>query len=315
MAGIKVPVGVDTTGFERGLDRLAAQGNRFKATLERRFGLADVAKGFAQGLGIGSVQQIASLVSSFYESAAKDAERIEAASSRALDATLKAIGLRNSPEQNVAATRKRAGGLDRDISITRDTLNDLEGNPLNYATEGGRQQIAAQKQALDDLKAKQSELYYQADAMELQIRKRSEALQREKGALQDNIDVQSKGMSELQAAERELGRLRADAINVRFRLGFGDTGQNALDAANNAVTKQQSVVAGLKEQTKQRIADYFYSQQSVFHPVVADSLARVGGGGGTFGGGSPMYTEQQKQTAYLKEIALSIRDAQGGLLK
>lgn len=311
MAGVKVGVGVDTTAFEAGLNRLAAQGNKFKANLERKFGLADVAKGFAQGLGIGSVGQVAELVKQFFAHAAESAKAMEESTSRALDATLKAIALRNSPERNISNLRGTAAGMDSSIGVQKKLVSDLDNNPLKWINADTMAMLVAAEAKLGEMQEKQSALLYQASELEQAEIRKGEELRRQKGQLQDNIEVQKKGMSELEAATRELARLQADVVNAKAN----HRGENAITEAENAVLKQVATVEGLKTAARQRLTDNFATSQGGGANIVADSLASRGGGGGVFTGGSPMFSEAQKQTALLAEIKLAIQDQKAGRLK
>lgn len=313
MAGIKVNVSANTSEFQRGLDRLSAQTDRFKMAMAKRFGLADVGKGLAQGLGIGSVQQIASLITGFWERAAKAAKEMEGSTGRILDMTLRAIALRNGPQQQIADMRKQASGMDSEIAAQQGHIANLRGDPLTYVTAEGRDALSEAENTLQSMKEKQAELLYQADALNQKERERLNTLLEQRSALQDNLAVSAGQISELEAAQRELGRLNANVANIKLGL-LKDSGPAALAEAQNAVMKQQGVVEGLKLQERQALFDY-YNAPKPPSQLVADSLAKVGGGGRVGMSNSPQLTESKKQTNYLRQIANALSDQTAGRLK
>jgi len=313
MAGIKVNVSANTSEFQRGLDRLSAQTDRFKMAMAKRFGLADIGKGLAQGLGIGSVQQIAQLISGFFERAAKAAKEMEASTGRMLDMTLRAIALRSGPQQQIANLRKQARGMDTEIAMQQGHISDLKGNPLTFATQSGKDALTEAENTLTSMREKQAELLYQADALNVKERERLNTLLDQRAALQDNLAVSTGQISELEAAQRELGRLNANLANIKLGL-LKDSGPAALAEAQNAIIKQQGVVEGLKMQERQSLFDY-YNAPKPPSQLVADSLAKVGGGGRVGMSNSPQLTESKKQTNYLRQIANALSDQTAGRLK
>ena len=313
MAGIKVDVNADTTGFQRGLDRLSAQADKFKQTVGRKFGLVDVGKGLLQGLGIGSVQQVAQLVTGFYERAAQSAKALEESTGRMLDMTLRAISLRNSPGQNADNLRGQAAGMNTEIGIQQGTLRDLKSNPLNWVTDAGRAAITDAEKALADMQEKQARLLYQADEIDLAEKRKLQTLRDQRMALEDNIDVAKGQMTELQAANRELQRMEWLRNRMEGGLEKGK-GASDLEQVNINILRQRSVVEGLKMQERQSLFDY-YNAPKPPSQLVADSLAKVGGGGRVGMSNSPQLAESKKQTNYLRQIANALSDQTAGRLK
>ena len=317
MAGIKVNVGANTSEFQRGLDRLAAQTDRFKQSLAKKFSFSDIGKTLLGGFGLGSVAGIASKVVEYYQQAADAARELEKATRGAADAAARAIGLRQSPSDKAASLRKQAGALGTQIGMSQSTLSDLENDPRRFSDNmltgyAWKESIAAAREELKALQAEQTDLLYQADAIEYSERQRLATLRDQRGALEDNPAVSTGQITELQAAQRELGRLNATLANAKLGL-LKDSGPAAIVEAQNAILKQQAVVEGLKAQERQSLFDYSNTPKPQSQ-LVADSLAKVGGGG-RVGVSNPQLSEAKKTNRILTSIEAALKDSRAGLLR
>ena len=91
-------------------------------------------------------------------------------------------------------------------------------------------------------------------------------------------------------------------------------GASDLEQVNINILRQRSVVEGLKMQERQSLFDY-YNTPKAPSQLVADSLAKVGGGGRVGMSNSPQLTESKKQTNYLRQITNALSDQTAGRLK
>lgn len=314
MGGIKVNVGANTSDFQRGLDRLAAQTDKFKQSLGKKLSVANIGNTVLGALGIGSVAAVASKIVELYRNAADRAKDLEESTARALDNTLRAIGLRQSPLQRADSLRKQAGDLGTQIGMAKGTLDSLENDPRRLLDAFGGFEYAIQ-QARDGLKGLQEQqagLLYQADALEFAEKQKLNSLRDQRMALEDNIDVEKGEMTALQAANRELQRMEW----LRNRIAGGmekGKGPTDLEQVNLDILKQRAVVEGLKASERQALFDYS-SAPKAQSQLVADSLAKVGGGG-RVGVSNTQLSEAKKTNRILANIEAALKDSRAGLLR
>lgn len=156
VAEVRARLGLDTTPFSRGLTK--AQADVGKAAtdmggkLRRAFGAGDVFRGLLQGIGIGSVQGIVDTITSTFRKGADDAERMANESKSMLDIMRQQQLATAGQAQRFDILKKQVSDLNQDIEVQKRLVADLEANPLNLITPGGREEVTKAKDELSRLR-------------------------------------------------------------------------------------------------------------------------------------------------------------------
>jgi myosin heavy subunit len=156
VAEVRARLGLDTTPFSRGLTK--AQADVGKAAtdmggkLRRAFGAGDVFRGLLQGIGIGSVQGIVDTITSTFRKGADDAERMANESRSMLDIMRQQQLATAGQAQRFDILKKQVSELNQDIEVQKRLVADLEANPLNLITPGGREEVTKAKDELSRLR-------------------------------------------------------------------------------------------------------------------------------------------------------------------
>lgn len=155
VAEVRARLGLDTTPFSRGLTKAQADvgkaANDMGGKLRRAFGAGDVFRGLLQGIGIGSVQGVVDTITSTFRTGADDAERMANESKSMLDIMRQQQLALAGQEQKFEIRKKQVADLNQDIEMQKRLVADLEANPLNLISPGGREEITKAKNELSRL--------------------------------------------------------------------------------------------------------------------------------------------------------------------
>ncbi len=136
------PPGAPTLGGTQSVAEVAS------STLERKFGLKDAMKGLFQGIGIGSVDQIARLVVAPFEQAKNKARDLAEFTQQLYEGTARTIGVLGGPDRDLQLKKRELEDLASDIERQRNLVAELNSNPIRFINE---HQQALIKEAEDDL--------------------------------------------------------------------------------------------------------------------------------------------------------------------
>jgi len=105
----------------------------------------------------------------------------------------------------------------------------------------------------------------------------------------------------------------SDVIPAGLGIGLGKAIKGVLGGGIYQSYNQLAELFGAKSTVESDAVKNgaFDSSLGVNSPIIADSLAKVGGGGGYVGGSNPLYTEQMKHTALLMQIRDAIQNKRG----
>jgi myosin heavy subunit len=155
VAEVRARLGLDTTPFSRGLTKAQADvgkaANDMGGKLRRAFGAGDVFRGLLQGIGIGSVQGVVDTITSTFRTGADDAERMANESKSMLDIMRQQQLALAGQERKFEIRKKQVADLNQDIEMQKRLVADLEANPLNLISPGGREEITKAKNELSRL--------------------------------------------------------------------------------------------------------------------------------------------------------------------
>lgn len=156
VAEVRARLGLDTTPFSRGLTKAQADVGKAASDmggkLRRAFGAGDVFRGLLQGIGIGSVQGIVDTITSTFRKGADDAERMANESKSMLDIMRQQQLATAGQSQRFDLLKKTVADLNKDIEVQQRLVNELEANPLNLITPGGREEVTKAKDELSRLR-------------------------------------------------------------------------------------------------------------------------------------------------------------------
>jgi hypothetical protein len=175
---IRFKIGADTSALSKAFVGAQSVAAAAGARLQKTFGLKDAMKGIFQGIGIGSVGTITDLVVAPFERGAEKAKAMAAMTGELLGQTLRYIGAVGGARKQLEQQAKQVNELNRDIAMQRQLVADLNANPINLITPGGRTAITEAEIGLNTLIAKQAEIATNVDIAVLEENRRTTALQR-----------------------------------------------------------------------------------------------------------------------------------------
>jgi len=153
---IRARLGLDTTPFSRALTKTQADVGRaaqdMGKKLQRSFGAGDLFKGLLQGIGIGSVQGIVDTITSGFRRGADDAERMNNESAAMLDIFRQQQLALAGQAQRFEILKKKVSEVNQDIKVQEKLVADLEANPINLISPGGREEVQRAKDELSRLR-------------------------------------------------------------------------------------------------------------------------------------------------------------------
>jgi len=153
---IRARLGLDTTPFSRALTKTQADVGRaaqdMGKKLQRSFGAGDLFKGLLQGIGIGSVQGVVDTITSGFRRGADDAERMNNESAAMLDIFRQQQLALAGQAQRFEILKKKVSEVNQDIKVQEKLVADLEANPINLISPGGREEVQKAKDELSRLR-------------------------------------------------------------------------------------------------------------------------------------------------------------------
>jgi len=230
---IKAKLGLDISGFERGLSNAQKSGGAFAGKFGNQIaGTEKMGGALAAALGL-NIQNIAEKFARLWtgvsEGAEKAFERIGKASDSATESIQKRLRLRNTDQQNIEQDIKR------EASLRKQAAKLLEGTTARGGGRGfgARVKVAATEEATADANEKLAE----AEALALSIAERQKKIKEE--AAKESIDAtkkaseaREKAFEKEQKDEDELAKLQSEnalnALSNEAKLAALKTRQAAL---------------------------------------------------------------------------------------
>ena len=248
---IRFKIGADTSALSKAFVGAQSVAAAAGARLQKSFGLKDAVKGIFQGIGIGSVSTITDLVVAPFQRGAEQAKAMAALTSDLFGQTLRYIGVVGGATKQLEQQTKQVNELNRDIAMQRQLVADLNANPINFLTDGGRTAITEAETGLNTLIAKQAEIATNVQIAVLEENRRTEALQRSA--------VSARALAQLQLMDAAEGRKFAERRNALEIEGQNLRKQGALpsvlQANRNAIADVVTAEQLHNKTIKDRIAD------------------------------------------------------------
>jgi hypothetical protein len=235
MADIKFRLGLDGKDFDKGLDNAKKKATGWGASVEsigkkagETFGAKNIFQGLLQGLGIGTAQQIAEVISSGFRKAAEHAKDLAGYTERSLSALQRLLSARRTDEQNLAA-------LQRD---QRRDNNALRSTKFELAFSGPDKE--AEKRVFD-LGAQMQERAVEIEALQRKIDNEAKQRAKELATAQEKL-----GAAKL-ATARELMSDEQRLVSLDL-----ERSQAGLDSLNSKTTELERIKAATKEAELQK---------------------------------------------------------------
>ena len=260
VAEVRARLGLDTTPFSRGLTKAQADVGKAAADmggkLRRAFGAGDVFRGLLQGIGIGSVQGIVDTITSTFRTGADDAERMANESKSMLEIMRQQQLALAGQEQRFEIRKKQVADLNQDIEMQKRLVADLEANPLNLISPGGREEITKAKNEL-------SRLTIEAAKSEAQLKTEIELTNRQTKdwaqASNDRedmrrleislLDEENSTIREIRLSELRLTQVQAQLLRLRQK------GEKSTSETNRLLDEQSELTDKLTTLAKNRNAE------------------------------------------------------------
>lgn len=260
VAEVRARLGLDTTPFSRGLTKAQADVGKAAADmggkLRRAFGAGDVFRGLLQGIGIGSVQGIVDTITSTFRTGADDAERMANESKSMLEIMRQQQLALAGQERKFEIRKKQVADLNQDIEMQKRLVADLEANPLNLISPGGREEITKAKNEL-------SRLTIEAAKSEAQLKTEIELTNRQTKdwaqASNDRedmrrleislLDEENDTIREIRLSELRLTQVQAQLLRLR------EKGEKSTSETNRLLDEQSELTDRLTTLAKNRNAE------------------------------------------------------------
>ncbi len=295
---VDVTIGAKTTGFSKGLAKMENEWAGFKGKLGRKFSFADAGKGLMMGLGIGSVDQIASTVTGLFQDAADAAQLMYERTASTLRTTQQLIGLKQTPGQQIISAEKDMRGQQAAIGRQQKLVDDLQNSPLRFISSEHRSMLRDANHELAQMQDRLAQSSVAVEQLKIAEKKRQQTLRDTRDELKDQRDLLENKTDHVGMAERAAAR----AYRL-MREGFGTPGgeERTIDFERANLKVDQA--------RKER-------ELAQLRGIKGDSLARIGGGGNIFAPtnaqtnpanpAQAMVSEARKHTALLTDIKAGV---------
>jgi hypothetical protein len=262
---IRFKIGGDTSALSRAFTGLQSVAAAAGARIQKSFGLKDAMKGVFQGIGIGSVQQVADMIQAPFRRAMESARDQAALNEDLMEGTFRTIAAIGGPARELEIKKRQFSDLSGDIAKMRVEIAKLNANPLNLFSDSAQQLIREQEQAVNALIKKQADIGAEIHIGVEMENRRTAAIQRQMqldGQLADN---QLRHRAELMQFDQRLAHLQRE-YNILQKQGARPAAlqQNIADQA--AIKNQKAIAAqAMKERFEdvRRVADAAEAQARI----------------------------------------------------
>lgn len=220
------------------LPEVERNANGIMAMLRRKFGSADAIKGLLRDLGAGGVGAIAGQVTNFFSRSADRAQGIEQLNSGNFDNLKNTIGVIGGMQARVRLASREFQDLGVQIDITRRTLNELEGNPLNLIHPLWQAQVDKLQGDLNQLVGKQNAVGNEVTILSRDLKYQNDLYENQISSIEVLNRARLKGMTDLQIAEKTL-------LGLEIQLGTARNNKRPQEeqrAITLEIRRQQGVV-------------------------------------------------------------------------
>ena len=319
---IRARLGLDTTPFSRALTKTQADVGRaaqdMGKKLQRSFGAGDLFKGLLQGIGIGSVQGIVDTITSGFRRGADDAERMNNESAAMLDIFRQQQLALAGQAQRFEILKKKVSEVNQDIKVQEKLIADLEANPINLISPGGREEVQRAKDELSRLRIEAAKADAQVKTEIALTNRRTDewaaaSLQREqmRKLELDLLDEENETIKEIQRSELRLFQVSESLAAERKKGSISTSETNAL------LEEQSQLLDRITTLGRIRAKEDAAARQSALADAAALGQGMtgrpIGAGGGRAAGLRPRGRTESERIA--DRAALNLAATQDALAK
>ena len=319
---IRARLGLDTTPFSRALTKTQADVGRaaqdMGKKLQRSFGAGDLFKGLLQGIGIGSVQGIVDTITSGFRRGADDAERMNNESAAMLDIFRQQQLALAGQAQRFEILKKKVSEVNQDIKVQERLVADLEANPINLISPGGREEVQKAKDELSRLRIEAAKADAQVKTEIALTNRRTDewaaaSLQREqmRKLELDLLDEENETIKEIQRSELRLFQVSESLAAQRKKGSISTSETNAL------LEDQSQLLVRITTLGRIRAKEDAAARQSALADAAALGQGMtgrpIGAGGGRAAGIRPRGRTESERIA--DRAALNLAATQDALAK
>lgn len=261
VAEVKAKLGLDTTDFQRALTKTTADlgriGNETERKLRRSFGGDDAIKGLLQGMGIGSVEQIADLVQRPFRMAMERAQAMVGMTGQLRDIQTKEIGALRGPVAALGEMERDLKGVSREMEIQQKLIEDLKANPLTYISPTALGLLQEAEAELRRLTVEQANLNSQIKIKGVLDRRQQADASKQLSLESDLSDIDIRRGSEREKTLRTMRFLQEQYRTLRQRFSANKAGATRtpeeaanLSAMNKATDKLRELDAKAREERR-----------------------------------------------------------------
>ena len=319
---IRARLGLDTTPFSRALTKTQADVGRaaqdMGKKLQRSFGAGDLFKGLLQGIGIGSVQGIVDTITSGFRRGADDAERMNNESAAMLDIFRQQQLALAGQAQRFEILKKKVLEVNQDIKVQERLVADLEANPINLISPGGREEVQRAKDELSRLRIEAAKADAQVKTEIALTNRRTDewaaaSLQREqmRKLELDLLNEENETIKEIQRSELRLFQVSESLAAERKKGSISTSETNAL------LEEQSQLLDRITTLGRIRAKEDAAARQSALADAAALGQGMtgrpIGAGGGRAAGLRPRGRTESERIA--DRAALNLAATQDALAK
>jgi hypothetical protein len=319
---IRARLGLDTTPFSRALTKTQADVGRaaqdMGKKLQRSFGAGDLFKGLLQGIGIGSVQGIVDTITSGFRRGADDAERMNNESAAMLDIFRQQQLALAGQAQRFEILKKKVSEVNQDIKVQEKLVSDLEANPINLISPGGREEVQRAKDELSRLRIEAAKADAQVKTEIALTNRRTDewaaaSLQREqmRKLELDLLNEENETIKEIQRSELRLFQVSESLAAERKKGSISTSETNAL------LEEQSQLLDRITTLGRIRAKEDAAARQSALADAAALGQGMtgrpIGAGGGRAAGLRPRGRTESERIA--DRAALNLAATQDALAK
>lgn len=235
---------VDKSGVDQELTAVTASfakaGDAIDKQLSKGFGFRKLAKGFLQGIGIGSTSDIKDAITKPFEEAAKAAKEIEESTARTLKNYQELFSSRRTDEQNLAANRREQANLQKELAeLNRARTEQFQvgfdpftGKPL--MEQRTRERTREEGKRADEIADRLSELSKEEFGLKDKIAK----------AQKTEDDRRMKSAQEFADKEEALGQKQEDFLRSQMSLEdqLADIERERIDLAERMANSDEDTI-------------------------------------------------------------------------
>lgn len=209
---IRFKIGADTSALSRGFVHAQSLAAQASSAIAKKFQFKDTLRGFATGIGIGSVEQIARTVVAPFESAKEKARELSEFTSELYAGTVRTIGAIGGPVRELELKKRQLRDMSDDIEKQRKLVDELNASPIRFISEDHRTLIKEAESDLRGLIKKQAELANEVHVTTVQQNRQVEA-----GARQIDLEEKLTEVELRDGGAREKAQLRLNALQKEYR--------------------------------------------------------------------------------------------------